>query len=85
MTTRNPPRGTANGTLRWYVHRKQLRPARFGETHGTLVWAVVPIINGRGSLGIPIGTATLCGTREAALIHAHRQAIRTYGPKDTRS
>lgn len=85
MTERRAPKGTAHGTLRWYVHRKETRPARFGEPHGPLVWVVTPIVNGRGSQGLSFGGSTICGTRAQALAHAHKQALRTYGKKDTRS
>lgn len=85
MSAPQPPRGTAHGTLRWYVHRRETRPARFGEAHGPLVWVVTPIVNGRGSKGLSFGGSTICGTRAQALAHAHKQATRTYGPKETRS
>jgi len=82
---RRAPKGTVDGTLRWFVHREYLRPTRLGEKRPTVVWVVTPIVGGRGSLGIRYGSHTVCASRRDALRFAHRQAQRTYGPRKDRS
>lgn len=77
-------KSTVHGSLRWYVHRIETRPARLGERHGPLKWVVTPIILGRGSHGLRAGTHTRCADRDDALRFAHRQAQRTYGPRKDR-
>lgn len=76
----NPPKGTANGQMRWWVYRVQLRPVRFGETRATVVWAIRPVI-GKGDKRRPIGGATYKPTRRSALDWAHRESRRIYGRK----
>lgn len=82
--TEQAPKGTFHGTLRWYVHRVHARPARLGERHGPLAWAVSSIVQGRGSRGFPIGAPTICGTRTRALAFAYKQARRTYKKPENR-
>ncbi|WP_449408042.1 hypothetical protein [Microbacterium maritypicum] len=86
MTHQDAPKGSYNGALRWYVHRQYSAPARFGETHGPLIWVVTQIIQGTGSKGLPIGAPTRFGqNRDAALAYAHNQQRLLYGPRKDRS
>lgn len=75
----------AAGELRWYVHRVYGRPARFGENRSTVIWVITPIVGGKGSKGIRVGSDMPFVSALAALNFAHKLAARTYRPREARS